>query len=1022
MKKTSKMICSFIFAALLPCIFSGCSEVGVERAGANPLLTGAVVLFLVVIIMLVIFRVINAREKNVIAKQAAMLDAIYNSIPAVLFTKDLNDVYTSCNSKFLETLQADRTDVIGRSYYKTEMRAEGMIDSFISDNEKVMKGNETIIKEEWLEHPDKTKRAYCIIKTPLIQDGKTAGLLCITLDVTERKKAEEAAVRSNERVEAILKNLPGMVFQHLHNRPDYTYTFVSDGCKELTGYSKEELIGQSAIKMLSMMHPDDSDHIEKLIDKTLLKGLPFETAYRITTRDGEEKWIWERSRVIEKNPDGTPRLIEGYHADITERRKLEEAEIKQRLMESRMETIMGNLPGMVFQTCNNFPEYTIRYVSEGSKGLVGYAPEELIGGKNKFMAMVHPDDLDEIERRADEAAAKGVPYEQNYRLVLPDGSIKWIWERGVVVEGVDGEPDLTEGYMCDVTDRKQLEIAEFASRAKSEFLAVMSHEIRTPMNSIMGFAELAMDSAISPQVKDYLKKITDSTKWLLRIVNDILDISKIESGKMELENIPFDLHSVFSRCQSVILPASKDKGLELKIYAEALKDKKLLGDPVRLYQVLVNLLSNAVKFTDSGTISFSSTVKRQDESTALVYFEVKDSGIGMSSEQVSKIFDPFTQADSSTTRNYGGTGLGLAIVKNIVELMDGAFKVDSAPGEGSTFSFEILFGTIDAQDSAVEDAIFDTLEKPNFEGITLICDDNQMNREVICEHLARVGLDAVTAENGKIGVDIVRERMESGEEPFDLIFMDMFMPVMDGLEAAVKIAELNSGSPIVAMTANVMVSELEKYKKHGMLDCLGKPFTSRELWRVLLKYLTPVSSDPIYEYIGDGELLKKLKINFVKNNQTVHTEITEAIAAGDIKRAHRLAHTLKGSAGMIGKTELKNAAEEVEILLRNEKDSVLKDKLNQLEAELNTAIEELKPLLEESAEQVLTLDGEQALALLEKLEPMLANLNPGCAGFLDEIRAIPKSEELAGHIENYNFKLAASALKELKKQLIIDNC
>ena len=573
--------------------------------------------------------------------------------------------------------------------------------------------------------------------------------------------------------------------------------------------------------------------------------------------------------------------------------------------------------------------------------------------------------------------------------------------------------------------RKTMAYLEDANWTKSRFLANMSHEIRTPMNSIMGFAELALDDADTPQVREYLKKITDSTKWLLEIINDILDLSKIESGRMEIENVPFDLKSVIQRCQSVIQPSAIEKGLDLIIRAAPLNGKELLGDPLRLYQALINLLSNAIKFTVEGSVELSLSVQGACDETVTIIFEVQDTGIGMTDEQLDNIFEPFMQADSSTTRLYGGTGLGLPITKSIVEMMGGELTVASEPGYGSVFSFELTFDLIDASDKKYADAEIDILEKPLFSGLILVCEDNHLNQQLICEHLDRVGLQAVVAENGRIGYELVQERMQSGKKPFNLIFMDIHMPVMDGIEAAQKITELGVETPIVAMTANIMTGDLDNYHKNGMSDFVGKPFTAQGLWQCLLKYLTPVSIAAMDEtdHAQDTSLLlNKMMLGFVRSNQTSLAEIGAAIDAGDIKLAHRLVHSLKGNAGIIGKAALQNAAAKAEAALKtgNIPDA---QQMSALKYEFNAVIKELLPLLDGAASNNSSenLDIGGTVALFDKLEPMLENINPECVNLLYEIYAVPGAEDLGRQIEDYDFDSALQTLRKLKSKLRLDD-
>ena len=565
--------------------------------------------------------------------------------------------------------------------------------------------------------------------------------------------------------------------------------------------------------------------------------------------------------------------------------------------------------------------------------------------------------------------------------------------------------------------------AKTANNAKSTFLANMSHEIRTPMNGIIGFTELAMDGDISISTRDYLSKIMNSSEWLLQLINDILDISKIESGKMEIENIPFDLDEIFTACRTVVLPNATEKGLQLHFYAEPLHDKKLYGDPARLRQVLVNLLSNAVKFTKIGMVKMQAIVTGTSENSVSMSFEVKDSGIGIAEDQIGKIFEQFAQAETGTTRKYGGSGLGLTIAKNIIDMMGGELTVESTLGVGSKFGFEITFDAADSTNEELtateERAFYNDIDKPTFKGEVLLCEDNSMNQQIICEHLARVGLDVVVAENGKIGVENIIERTESGKQ-FDLVFMDIHMPEMDGLEAADKIMNIDPSIPIIALTANIMSNDKHIYSLLGMKDCVGKPFTSQELWRCLMRYLTPIKwnkNDVAKEKMANDKLHQQLVNNFVRNNQNKFAELTKALNDNDIILAHRLVHTLKSNAGQLGKSHLQKIAAEIEACLKDNKNMATVSHYNALEIELDAVLNELSPMVNEpiipfNTENVMETD--EALNLLEELQPMIENGDPDSLRLIEKAKMVFGSSLLIQQMEDYDFESAAITLVKLK--------
>jgi signal transduction histidine kinase len=269
----------------------------------------------------------------------------------------------------------------------------------------------------------------------------------------------------------------------------------------------------------------------------------------------------------------------------------------------------------------------------------------------------------------------------------------------------------------------------------------MSNEIRAPLSNIISFSEIAQDDDLVQKTSDYLANIRTNADWMLQIINDILDISKIESGEMSLKKIPFDMHELFASCRTLIMPKAVEKGILLHFYAEPSVGKKPVGDPVRLRQIFVNLLSNAVKFTHAGMVKLVSDIISIDDKSITIHFEIKDSGIGMTPEQVAVIFEPFLQSEAAPQK-YGGTGLGLPITKSIIEMMGGKLYIDSTHGVGSRFSFDLTFDTLDASmdDISQNKNINKDIEKPLFEGEVLICEDDFMKQEVIREHLTRVGL------------------------------------------------------------------------------------------------------------------------------------------------------------------------------------------------------------------------------------------------------------------------------------------
>ncbi len=379
------------------------------------------------------------------------------------------------------------------------------------------------------------------------------------------------------------------------------------------------------------------------------------------------------------------------------------------------------------------------------------------------------------------------------------------------------------------------EKAQAASQAKSDFLAHISHEIRTPMNAIIGMTELVATTKLTAKQRDYVGNIQISGNVLMALLNDILDLSKIEAGKVEIEHIPFSPADIFRNVQAIAAPKAEEKGLTLTLEgADALPDQ-LVGDPTRLSQILINLSNNAVKFTEEGGVTISVSTHDTGAGTYRLSCAVTDTGIGMTPKQQAKLFKAFNQADETVTRRYGGTGLGLAICKQLVGLMGGDIAVESSPGKGSSFRFTLPFAKAPEQTNAPATATQNGAAIQRYEGRRiLVAEDNEINQLLARRALEPTGLEIDIASNGTEALKL------AGKNAYDLIFMDLNMPDMDGISVTRTIREKESGTqvPIIALTASVAAEDIEACKSAGMNDHLPKPFKPDALHRVLSRWLT----------------------------------------------------------------------------------------------------------------------------------------------------------------------------------------
>ncbi len=462
--------------------------------------------------------------------------------------------------------------------------------------------------------------------------------------------------------------------------------------------------------------------------------------------------------------------------------------------------------------------------------------------------------------------------------------------------------------------------ANEASAMKSQFLANMSHEIRTPLNGVIGMTRLLSATKLTAEQDSLLKPLQDSANFLLSLINQVLDLSKIESGKLQLEEIHFELRSLVESTVSMLDDAASAKGLQLSMEFDEEVSDLYLGDPLRIRQILLNLISNAIKFSTKGTIKIRVLHLEEGESTSRLRFEIQDQGMGMDDQTRARLFQAFSQGDESTTRKFGGTGLGLSITKQLVELMSGKISVSSSSGVGSTFSFDLLLKL--AKYSAEQVAALHSNEAPQLGARVLVAEDNLINQKVISAMLKMMGCTYVIASNGQEAIN------KLSKEKFDLVLMDGQMPIVDGYEASRQIREGKAGEdncliPIIAVTANAIKGDTERCLAAGMNDYIPKPISQSDLQLKMAKWLKASAGSV------DLQMLKNLKEMESEDHPNLVHEVIEMFLSSvaptikGFRKAHdkadyesirREAHSFKSSCGSVGAIKMAEISNRLEKL------------------------------------------------------------------------------------------------------------
>ncbi len=730
------------------------------------------------------------------------------------------------------------------------------------------------------------------------------------------RQREESLREAQARFQLAFDHAPiGMGLVDLDRR----WQRVNAAFCEILGYDADRF---TAMTVADVTHPADRDlDRDQLAQLRTGEVLASSTERRYLHADGRVVWV-SQSESLVRDAAGRPSHFIVEVEDISRRKADEQA---LRLSHAQLDRTQALAGVGSWELDLNNPAAPMTWSAETFR-IFGVEPGAFDATLENLVPYIHPEDMPLFADQARRSIEGREGFDGiDLRILRADGAVRWVWAQG----GIDADrPGMLVGFVQDVTARKLVEEelgrakdeALLASRMKSEFLATMSHEIRTPMNGVMGMTDLLLGTDLDPVQRDYATTVQHSAEALLSILNDILDLSKIEAGRLDLERVPFDLGALMREVGELWGPDAAAQGIGFAVDIDPRLPAFVEGDPGRVRQVLANLVSNAVKFTTAGEVVVAASAEESSGADVHVRLEVRDTGCGMDPATAERLFEPFTQADASTTRRYGGTGLGLAIARRLVSMMGGSIDVDSALGRGSTFTVSLHLGRVAGVVAREEKPPAPPHGPPvgpppalgTGKARVLVVDDNPVNLRVAVLLLDRLGYETDGVSDGAAAVAAV------GRTTYGAVLMDCEMPVMDGYSAAAEVRRREAGRghvPIVAVTASVMRRDIDRALAAGMDAHVAKPIVPAELAAVMAQLApgpSPADLDAsalaeLREALG-AEELAGLVAEFRRGLAAQEEAIARAVVDGDAGAVRRVAHSLKGSASTLGAVWLASIA------------------------------------------------------------------------------------------------------------------